>query len=295
MTVISQQEIHNGRDGGSETTKDGKTVRRYSRVIRVVTDDNYDEATVVLAAMPVEGSVYPDDASAYLRRRRARNESFSKRVWLVTLAYSSEKEMEENPLDEPAEISWDTEQFQRPAEKNRAGKAILNAAKDHFDPPPERDDSRITILIRKNLAVVPAWILKCADRVNEGEIEIDGITIAAGEAKLQKVRVSKWQERNDIAYRVVDLIIHLRDKEDASHEPWALHNLNAGFHCTGRLESEDDPDLQHCVTKGDGQPVTTPALLDVDGKQIMNPTVDNATYIDDDIYKELDFSTLPLS
>ena len=130
MAVISFKKIHNGRDGDD----DGKA-RRYTEVYRAVTNSNHDTAVTVLAAAPAFGAVYSGDMAAFCRRRRARNESFSKRVWIVTLAYSTEREIEENPLDDPAIITWDTDPFQKPVVKDRDGKAHLNSAGDPFDPP----------------------------------------------------------------------------------------------------------------------------------------------------------------
>ncbi len=90
MAVTSFKEIHNSRDGGDEITR-GTTVRRHTRVFRAVTDDPDDDYTVVLAHAdcPEEGEVHNNDSAAWAQRRRARNESFSKMVWIVTVNYST--------------------------------------------------------------------------------------------------------------------------------------------------------------------------------------------------------------
>ncbi|KKM87078.1 hypothetical protein LCGC14_1272490, partial [marine sediment metagenome] len=102
MSVDTFNEIHRGRDGADEFSGQ-KTVTRYTRVFRATTTSNTDEAVAVKghSSCPRIGSIYPEDIRAKCRRVRARNESFSKRVWLVTANYSTEFEAEENPLDDP--------------------------------------------------------------------------------------------------------------------------------------------------------------------------------------------------
>ena len=285
MSVVSVDEIHTGRDGDDEVSQK-KGVRRYTRVYRVVTNANTDGANVVLAIAPKLGSVYPSDFRAFCRRRRARNESFSKRVWIVTIAYSTERELQENPLADPAETEWGTEQFQRPVFKNKANQAILNTAGDPPDPPAQRDDSRITAVTTKNLAVVPAWILTYRDAVNDAEFQLDGITIPKGIAKIQAVRVSKWQERNDIRFRVVTITMHFAQTEDVD---WPITFLDQGFR--EKIAGE----MFRILDDGDGQEVTAPVPLDGAGAKLANPTPANAHFNEEYVYDLLPFNVLPLT
>ena len=289
MSVYDAAEIHNGRDGDDEVAQ-RKGVSRYTRVFRVTTTANTDAAAVVLAAMPRLGAVYPGNPRAFLLRRRARNESFSKRVWIVTLAYSTEKELQEDPLADPAETEWNTEQFQRPVFKNKAGQGILNSAGDPPDPPAQRDDSRITAVTNKNLPTVPAWILAYRDAVNDAAFVLDGIAIPKGIAKMQAVRVSKWQERNDIRFRVVTMTMHFADTDDVD---WPITFLDQGFRekIAGKLFNiKNDP-----PPNGDGEEVTAPVPLDGNGVKLANPTPANAVFNDEYVYDLLDFSVLPLT
>lgn len=283
MAVTSFEEIHNGRDGDDEISRRGG-VRRYTRVFRATTNNNDDDASVVLTSAPMPGSRYPTDFSAYLRRRKANNQSFSKRVWIVTCAYSTQVELEEDPLNDPAEITWSTEQFQRPLVKDRDGKAVLNSAGDYFDPVAMRDDSRITATIRKNLAVVPSWILSYADAINADAFVLDGIEIATNVAKIQAVGVGPWEARNDIAYRVVSITMHFKS------DTWVESIHDAGFRKRNNMG-----ELVDIFNSGDDGKPTTPVSLNGLGQAQDDPTPDNAKYRDFDVYDEQDFTVLPLT
>jgi len=286
VSVISFKEIHSGRDGADELGAE-QAVRRYTRVFRAVTDSNTDEAATVLAyqSCPSLGSIYPHDISAYCRRVRARNESFSKRVWIVTCAYSSEYEREENPLADPAHITWNSEQFQRPCYEDRNGKAILNSAGDYFDPTIEADDSRWTVTVRKNLAWVPSWLLNYRDAVNSTSFQLDGITFSTGQAKMQAIQIGPWQERNDISFRVISMTMHLK------REGWALRILDQGF----REKDPQTRELSDITNDKDGNKPTVPALLNGQGQALVDPTPENAVILSFDLYEERDFRFLPLS
>jgi hypothetical protein len=297
MVVTSFKEIHDGRDGGGEILRDG-SVRRHTRVFRAITDSNTDDDVTVLASAPALGAIHPTDMAAYLQRRRARNESFSKRVWIVSLGYSTEREREEDPLADPIQIEWSTEQFRTPVWKDINDKGIVNSAGDPFDPPAEKDDSRLTATVRVNLVAVPPWILGYQDAVNESEFTVDGVSIPKGVAKMQSVRVSPWQERNDVRYRAVTMLLHFREPlegDDAGKE-WHLWLLDQGFR-EKEWQSPGSPienaKMQNIGNSGDGQPPSMPVPLNGKGVALEQPTVDNTVFLDFEVYKKKDFSILP--
>jgi len=295
MAITSFKEIHSGRDGGDELGRDGRIVRRYTRVFRVTTDSNYDEAATILAhwACPRVGSRYSGDVGAYCRRVRPRNESFSKRVWIVTAAYSSEAELQENPLQEAADINWNTEQFQQPYVKDKDNNAILNSAGYPYDPPVEDDDSRWTATVRKNVAAVPSWLLEYRDAVCSDTFVLDGLTIKPNEAKMQAISISNEQERNEVVYRVLTMRISLKyddrqhgvAEDNAVFKGWTRQILDAGFY-----DGSDDP-----CRDNHGNPVTAPVPLDGAGNQLANPTPATVKYQTYDILRRKPFEVLPLS
>lgn len=286
MSLISFKEIHNGRDGGDELSSDGKQVSRYTRVFRGLTDSNTDQATVILGSSlcPNVGSAYPWDGRAYCRRVRPRQESFSKTVWITTCAYSSERELEEDPLNEPAAISWSTANYTRPYYMDKDGQAILTAAGFYFDPPVEGDDSRWGANVSKNVARVPGWLGAYKNAINSTTFSCDGYPVGALKGKLSGIEISEKQTRNDVTFRVLTMRI------DINEGTWIEETLNAGLY-----EIATPGEQPRKMTDKDGQEVTEPWPLDAAGAQITNPTPSNATYISSSIYNELNFNVLPLS
>lgn len=288
MSVTSFKQIHHGRSGET-STKSGKTIRTYTRTFRVVTNSNFDDAAVVQGdpRCPRVGNLYPWDRAAYCKSISPRNEGFSKRVWIVTATYSTEREITENPLHEAAEIDWNTEPYQRAYYKDRDGKAILNSAGDYYDPPVTGDDSRWVVTITKNLSSVPKWILGYRDAVNSDGCYIDGIYVAAGYAKIMAVRVSKWQSRNEIWYRTLSLTIALSDIG------WAREELDQGFR---EIDPTDTTKKKRRRIKDGSKYVCSPVLLDGSGHVLENPTPDSAKFNTHHIYREKAFGdVLPLN
>ncbi|MHC4606719.1 MAG: hypothetical protein ACYTAF_07250 [Planctomycetota bacterium] len=288
MSVTSFKEIHNGRDGEDQLSSDGKQVSRYTRVFRAVTDNNFDNAASVLAYVdcPRIGWVYPDDLRAFCQRVRPRNESFSKRVWIVTASYSTEREISANPLSDPAEIDWSTAFHTRPATHQRAGpdagSAIVNAAFDPFDPAVEADDSRWGANVTKNVPGVPSWIGaygRDGGAVNSDAFYLDGYPVGIRMAKISGITISKWQERNGIPYRVLTMRI------DLNEGTWVKQILNDGMRTRDGNNCKD----------ADDRDVTEPALLLASGAQAAFPaTLAQINYIDGYVYYELPFAVLPL-
>jgi hypothetical protein len=131
---------------------------------------------------------------------------------------------------------------------------------------------------------VPTWILTYKNAVNSGAFSLDNVTIAARQAKLSSIKISTWQERNDIRYRVVSFAIHLKDYGETWDKVW----LNQGMWCLSSLD-----DLIERCTDRNGAYIT--GMLDASGYQIDQPTPDNVVLNTTKIYQEKDFSALPLT
>ena len=214
MSVVSVKEVWNGRDGDHDISGE----RTYSKVYIVTTDSKYDDFATVSssASLPRRGDNHPSDFDAYCQKVTGTQASFSPTVWNVTAAYSNKREASDDPTEDAAEYEWSTEQFQRPAFKDKDGNAIVNSAGDPYLPGLDQDDSRRVVTITKNYQNVPSWVQDMQDAVNSSAITIDGLTIGARKAKVQSVTVGKRFTRNDIEYRTVTIAIHLR------RETWGL-------------------------------------------------------------------------
>lgn len=280
MTVTFKEEIGSGR---SATNSKGQ--RSYSRAFRLTTSVRSEGPFAVgsHASLPVIGSVHPEDSSAWCTTLQVDNTEDWK-GWTVTATYSSERELSETPTNDPAEITWSSEQFQRPAVFDKDGNAIVNSAGDPFDPPNMMDDSRRVITIQKNLAVVPTWILTYQDAVNSDSFTVDGVTIGIGLAKVQSVSVGPLQRRNGTSFRTVTLIIHLQKNG------WLLEPLDAGFR-----ERDYTGDLINILNPGDGERPSAPVPLDGGGLAITAPSTTNNVFLSFTVYETKAFASLPLS
>jgi len=280
MTVVFKEETGQGRSASNE-----KGIRRYSRAFRLETTSQDDGPYAVGSngSLPKIGSIHPEDANAWCFSLRVENSNPWK-GWTVTAEYTSEREITEDPTAEPAAITWASEQFQKPVVIDKNGYAVVNSAGDPFDPPIMMDDSRRVITISKNLAVVPAWILTYQDAVNSDAFNIDGITVAAGLAKVQAVTVGEVQRRNGIAFRVVTLVIHLQK------DGWVVKSQDIGFRELGYGGGR-----QNILNDVDDERPSAPVPLDGAGNHIFDPDATSNVMLSFDVYAEKVFSALPLS
>lgn len=159
MAVVEIEEQFAGRRGGSGE----KNAREYVRVWLVTTDDPDDGPLTVRAAIAASKGVavgvpYKTDKESDLGalcKGTTEDQVQDNLHWLVTASYGSnvdESEQEENPLLRPTEIEFDSEQFQRPAEKDIEGEPILNSAGEQYEQPVEMDDSRPVFVFTRNEA-----------------------------------------------------------------------------------------------------------------------------------------------
>ena len=285
MAIASVKEIHDGRDGGVTMSLDGKTVKQYTRIWRVITTSPYDNAAIILrdSRFKIVGATYPGDGLAFARSVRPRQSGRTKLVWLVTATYSTERKIVVNPLMDPADITWSTDSRTKAFYKDKDGKAILNAAGFYFDPPVEDDDSRWIATVKKNVDGAPSWFIGSRNAINDRIFYLDGWKLGKWWAKMMGITIGSWQERNDIAYRVLTMRIAVDE------DSWIKETLNDGFY---ELKTPG-ADPTH-ILDADGDPVTSPWPLDEAGKMIAKPTPDNATFISSKTCKERNFKELPL-
>lgn len=278
VTYIGPQPV--SRSGGDGI--DG--IRRYTRAFIFSTSLASEDEYHILAhpSAPKNGSAHPSDSGAFVTSRRAECTD-GQNGWLLTCEYSSERQYNEDPTADPAAISWDSEQFQKPAVFDKDGNAIVNSAGDPFDPPNMMDDSRRIVTVTKNLATVPSWILTYQDAVNSDNFTVDGVPVTAGQAKMQRVSVGEVQSRNGISFRPVVFEIHLQ------RDGWLLEPLDAGFReKAGSLRI-------NILNDGDLEPPTAPTPLDGSGAVLTNPTAATCVFLSFSVYDTAAFSSLPLT
>lgn len=256
----------------------------------------YDEGVLYLAAVAFPGSTvptpyfstHPNDSRFLCKRVVTRQDRKSPVLWLLSADYDTapwDTEDEEDPLDRRTKVSWATNKYQKAVEKDRNGKAILNAAGDYFDPPPLKDVSRWTATLTKNLPAVPTWIFGYEDALNNANWTLQGLTIPKNAAKIFSISISDIQREGDVEYYVFSYSV-----EFDTIDLWKGKYLNQGFYYLDPNEPDPDKKRKRCKIKGKDS--ASPVLLAVNGDQILNPSPATATFMEYDVDKEVDFSVL---
>jgi hypothetical protein len=296
MSVISVLEINNGRGGEGTVTRD-KSWRTYTRVFRVICNNNADDAIVVSNGVESAygiwpGSPYPTDFGAWCTKLNARPEGKSKLVWLATASYTSEWQPQQNPLSDPAIIEWSATPYQRPYTFDKNGHALLNSAGDTYYQPIMGDDSRWEVRVQKNLGLVPQYLLGYKDAINSDSFQIDGVSVSQYQAKVSAINIGKVQTRNNISFRVLSYTMQL----DTT-------SVGANGQPTGWVKQVVDEGMNQilggvlCPCCDDSwAPVRVPVLLNGSGVQLSNPTPSSVKFNSYHIYPELAFNgNLPMS
>ena len=258
-------------------------VRKYTRLFGLRADGGEGPYVVGSnASLPKVGSVHYEDGAAWCRSLRvARAGQKDKLNWIVTASYDSSFELTENPLFQPAAISWDGENFEEVAIFDRDGKAILNSAGDPFENL-FRERTRRIVSIVKNVSAVPDWIINSEDAVNSAAFLVDGFSVPAGKAKLGAPRLGQWQLRNNTRFREMSMTMKL------NKDGWTSQPLDAGFRYK-------DGTSRKIIVNDDSTLPTTPVCLNGAGAVLANPSPTNAVFGAFNIYPAYDFNLLPLS
>lgn len=288
MTVEYLGEIPEGR---SATNDAG--MRSYSAQFRLSTSSQSEDAYQVGShpSLPIIGSLHPSDGGAWCKSIDVQCTEGWK-GWVVTCSWTTEREYATDPTADPAIVTLNTEQFQKPAVFDVDGYGICNSAGDPYDPPNMMDDSRRLFTVQKNMASVPSWVISSQDAINSDVFSLGGLSVGVGLAKVQSVAVGEPQTRNGVAFRVVTFQIQVQ------RDGWTLKPLDAGFRQLAwdgltRINIYNPPSTGD-ANGGDERP-TAPVPLDGAGQVQANPTITSAVYGSHVIYQSIAFSTLPLT
>ena len=267
---------------GRRMVNNGKS-RTYTLVYGFHGDTGDTEYDVELHAnCPRWGMPHPQNAFAYCNSVQIEQVADGRWPWIVTATFSTEFELNENPLFEPAKIEWDSDTYEEALEYDRNGEAILNSAGDPITDI-FRERTRRVVTVTKNVSTVPDWIITAEDAVNSSAFFLDGVSVATGLAKLGAPGISSTLTRNGISYRELRMTFLL--KKDG----WALTALDRGFRYL-------DGSALKRITSGDGTDAVEPVCLDGSGAVLATPvTAATAVYVTRNYLPEYDFNTLPLT
>lgn len=277
------------RSGESEGSDNSTVNRRW----RIDVSSKLDTESTILASgvLPNRYEPLPDNIFLTLRKLSLQHHDESPLSWIATGHYSSapipqkerEKQDNPNPLNRSATRRWSTTQYKVPVEKDIEGNAVVNTAGDAYDPPPEKDSSHWSVTITKNVSSVPAFIIDYQDAINDDEIEIGGLTVPAKMAKIQAIEIGDLMEENNVSFYQFSYTVEF------NKDTWVLSLLQQGL----RQKNEIDGTGRLPCVDEDGDPVTSPVLLDADGIQQTDPAKIGAVFVDHDVYEEKDFTVLP--
>lgn len=284
-----------GREADIGKFQDWKFRRQWT----VMTDTRaYHEGAVLLEGIAAGYfptpffSFHPDDLRFLCKRLSARQDTKSPLHWRVTAEWDTapwDDDDEEEPQDRRAKITWSTVKYQKAIERDRDGKAILNSAKDYFDPPPLKDLSRWTITVTKNLTNIPTSILDYADKINGADWSVDGIDVPKNAAKMMSIGIGDKQREGNIDYRQLSYTVEF-DTVDL----WKGKYLNQGYNEITD-PSTNPPTKKRCQIGRPPKDAVSPQMLDANGKMIAAPTPANATFQEYNVHEEMDFSVLPVT
>lgn len=300
MSVTFVRVLKRGRSGTREL---GGGKRTYTQVFLVGTDSPLDGSQIARTAIdPKGGPVIPQpgtfyvagnefDLGCFIKSVEAHEVGETGMLWEVSVTADSEMpdppRDQENPLDRPPEVSWSFAQFQRVAEKDMAGNAILNSAGQPFDPPIQVDDSRPVCDIERNEDTFdPNIVFAYKDAINSDALDIGGLTVLPGQAKMSNIGARRQFENSQYYWKVN---YQIQVKADG----WALSILDQGWYKTGN-NGKPTPCLDD-----QGNEVTSPVLLDGNGGQLTLPPAPAGQpggpfFKTFDVYPELPFAALAL-
>ncbi|QDV34009.1 hypothetical protein [Tautonia plasticadhaerens] len=255
---------------GRSGSKDAQRQRSYSVPYQVESDDPAGTEAEVLAFVEGQvgtiGAAHPGDDGAFIRSIRVQEEAEDGCSWSAEVEYGPWEPMEESPLEEPAEVAIDWAPRERVVERAWAEDGgswgltgvITNSAGDVFDPPVVRDDSRPILRISTNEPSYPIALAGLyRDTVNDADVSIGGHTFAAKTLKAAAPKARRQWSPNVAGgfYWRIDYEFEINE------ETWVHQQLDNGFRYL------DSGSFKQALSS-DGQPASSPVLLDGSGAQL---------------------------
>lgn len=294
MAVVEVSEVWQQRGGNYAGIIDEDSTRHFR--VRTNSTADTDETIMRSGMIPAYLDAHPNNASKTVRSISIRNRSESPLIWDVTVEYSNkpldqkDQETETNPLNRPLKCTIEIEWLESFTIYDRDGNVMRTSAEEPYEP--IRDDILvIKFACEKNVETIPDWFLE-KPRVNSVAVELRGLTMPAGTAKLVQKSVGEVEtvtvDEVEITFTTIKYEIQYRSGG------WKHRQADAGY------QALDDDGLSYEIVVSDknGQQVrpTKPQFLDGEGHLLDTPIDPEEIETNDfDMLDEFDFSGVPLT
>jgi hypothetical protein len=280
VAITSIFEIPDGRSA----TIGPNWARTFGRTFQVETDSAAVGPVAIAHALPFAiGTPYQTSTEkypgAYIQNFRFDAASSDGRTWRVGVEYGpfDASQFPENPFDRRPDYEWSFVEFQRIVDEDIHGEAIVNTAKEYFDPPVEIDDSRPVCTVTRNEDHFNIHLAKeFRDSINESEFwgwPAYTVKCKSISAKLALDPLVGW-------YWVVTYILEFNPDQ------WGREILSQGLRQLNTAGTAYAPILIN------GSQTTSPVPLDEKGHAL--PPDGDPVFLTFDVYREMDFSILNL-
>jgi len=284
---------YQGIKAEGRTASNDKGVRTYSQTYILTADSKTDTASDVgnNSQLPSIGSAHATDAMAYCKSLSVNCVS-GYTGWEVTATWTTENSIEgetglnEDPEQDRHVITWNGSIQNVSIYKDRDGKGILNSAGDPLLD--VMDTNLLGVTVASNVTAVPSWILGYRNSINNAAINVGGLAIATGVARLvfSGGFISAAKSRGDHTYYTFSYELIFDEQE--SHKGQLL---DQGYR--QKYSESGVTDGHRNILNDDLTVITEPAMLDGLGEKLDDPSPESAAYITVNKYHLKDFSVLP--
>jgi hypothetical protein len=276
MAVTQFSELGEGR---TKTDKAGSGPGdppefRYGRQFLAKTNLKLETEDSVLAAGGIFlGSYHPIYPIARCIGRKASRVPETLYAWHCTYEYTTkwaEIETAEDPVFIRDKVSWSTRFIELPLVVDaETGDAVLNTARDAFDPPVMVEYGLDVVTIEKNYEQFPGFLRDLRNTRNDAEVTIRGQTVVKGEGVIKSTSITDELFHNAQLYFKATLEIIL---DPLFYNRACL--LNDGLN---EFYAGDENDKRRILIKGSA--TERPLPLDVDGAVIDSVDLPSAAVI----------------
>jgi hypothetical protein len=289
MAAFLIREIGRGvRRGEMGDSYDRKYIRRF---LVGTTDPRDGQATVMTCpGLPQIWDSYEtpneSDDIATCRRLRCFEQADHPTRWQVEVEYSTEtsdKTYEDpNPLNEPGVFGWEVKEFQEARQEDEDGTIYANSAADPYDPPFQRRNGTLNLVVTKNLPYFDD------DQAKQYLFHINATSFWGkdpGTMLCTDFSCAAWAFKNDVWFWPV------RFRFEHNRDGWNASLLDAGFAKLNTGVTPPTPPREVILDPNGARP-GGPTLLDGHGQPLAHGSA--PVYNDFTSYPSAEFNDLGL-